>query len=217
MKTAFANSLIKYFELLAGITGILCYYKKRNTTWFAFAVFLVCLWGLEELGRWLGKNEMYLLNTYLYKWIVVPTLFTMYHIIYYFIVATRFKAMVIISEIIFLSLALFENIFWGKEHYYSISLTISFGSISVLFLSLVYFFQLIKSNDILNYRYLMPFWFCMGLIIFYLGCLPYLTFFNSMAKEKNSNIYQAYRWVFIFLNWVMYLLFTTGFICSRPK
>jgi len=39
MNIAFASSLIKYFELLAGITGVICYYRKQNTTWFTFADF----------------------------------------------------------------------------------------------------------------------------------------------------------------------------------
>lgn len=217
MKTAFASNLIKYFELLAGITGIICFYKKRNSIWFAFAVFLVCLYGLEELGNWFGKNKMYVQNTNLYKWIVVPSLFIMYHIVYYTIAVKNIKRLVISSCILFLILALYENIFLGKEHFYSISLTISFGCISVLLFGLIYFFNLLKSNEILNFWKLMPFWFCLGLIIFYLGSFPYLTFFNSMAISKNRDAYFMYRWIFIFLNWVMYILFTIGFICSKQK
>lgn len=217
MKTAFASNLIKYFELLAGITGIICYSKKRNSIWFAFAVFLVCLYGLEELGNWFGKNKLYLQNTNLYKWVVVPSLFLMYHVLYYSITLKNIKPFVLISAVLFLSSAFFENVFLNKEHFYSISLTISYGCLSVLILSLSYFFLLIRSDDILHFKRLMPFWFCLGLLVFYLGSFPYLTFFNSMADLKTRNAYFIYRWIFIFLNWIMYLFFTIGFIWSKPK
>lgn len=217
MNTAMASNLTKYLELLAGITGIICYIKKRNSIWFAFAVFLFFLYGFEELGSWFGKNKMYLLNTNLYKWMVIPSLFLMYHVVYFSFNPKKNKPLILASLILFLSLVCLENIFLSKEHFYSISLTLSYGCLSVLFLSLSYFFSLISSDDILFFTRLMPFWFCLGLLVFYLGSFPYLTFFNSMAELKTRNAYHIYRWVFIFLNWIMYLLFTIGFIWSKPK
>jgi hypothetical protein len=217
MNTAFASSLIKYIELLAGITGVICYYKKQNTTWFTFAVFLISLYCMEQLGSWFIIKEMYVQNTYLYKWIVIPALFTMYHIVYFSISTKKIRPLVIMSAILFLLFALFENIFWSKAHFYSISLTLSYGCLSVLLLSLSYFYQLLKSDQILHFKHSMPFWFCLGLLIFYLGGFPYLTFFNSMSIAKNQGIAQIYRCIFISLNWIMYLLFTIGFIWSKPK
>lgn len=217
MNTAFASSLIKYFELLAGITGVICCFKKKNTTWFTFAAFLICLYCMEQLGSWFISKEMYVQNTNLYKWIVIPALFTMYHIVYFSISTKKIRPVVIISGILFLLFALFENTFWRKDHFYSISLTLSYGCLVVLLLSLSYFFHLLKSDQILYFKHSMPFWFCIGLLIFYLGGFPYLTFFNSMAIAKNQDIAQTYRWIFIFLNWIMYFLFTIGFIWSKPK
>lgn len=220
MKTATASSLIKYFELLAGLTGIFFFYRKKESIWFAFAVFLVLLFGMESLGTWFAKNKMYLHNTNLYKWIAVPSQFIMYHFIYYKIVPEKFRRIVILSGLLFLLFALYENIFLKEQHFYAISLTISLGCISVLFFGLAYFFELLKSNHILGFKQQMAFWFCAGLLVFYLGSFPYLTFYNSMSNSENVNIarlYKVYRWIFIFLNYIMYLLFTIGFTWSRPK
>ncbi|MBP6433019.1 MAG: hypothetical protein KA319_14755 [Ferruginibacter sp.] len=217
MKTADASNLIKYIELLAGFTGIICYRKNRKSIWFAFAVYLLVLYGMEELGTWFGKQKLRKENTILYKWIVVPSLFFMYHMLYYYIVQVKYKKFVIVSGILFLALALFENIFWNKEHFYSISMSISYGCLAVLFFSLLYFFDLVKGDNLLHFKRLMSFWVCTGLLIFYLGSFPYLTFFNSMAISKTSSIAVMYRWIFIFLNYTMYILFTIGYICSKPK
>jgi hypothetical protein len=217
METAFASNLIKYLELLAGITGLLCYYKKQHVIWLAFAIFLICLFGMEELGTWFTKNKMYDQNTFLYKWVVIPSLFTMYHIVYYYIAVKKIRLFVLASGILLLLLALFENVVWSEKRFFSITLTVSYGCLSVLILSLTYFFQLIKSEDILHFKRLMPFWFCLGLFVFYLGAFPYLALFNSMSSSKNNDVSQFFRWVFIALNWIMYILFTIGFIWSKPK
>lgn len=217
MKTATASNLIKYFELLAGLVGLFCYFKNKKSIWFAFAVFLVFLFGMEAIGGWLGRNKMYEQNTMLYKWIVTPVLVIVHHFIYYNILSTKFKKIVIGSCLLILNISIIEILFLEKEHFYSDSIADSIFCVAILFFGLAYFFQLLKGDAILNFKNTMAFWFCTGLLIFYLGCFPYLAFFNSLAIAKNKDIYTVYRWIFIFLNYTMYLLFTIGFICSKPK
>ena len=217
MKTAFASNLTIYFELLAGLVGILCYYSKPKSPWFAFAVFLVLLFGMEILGGVFVKAKLRGYNTAMYKWFIIPAIFMVYHYLYHSFAIKKNRPFIFTSAVIFIIITIIENIFLGKQHFYSISLALSYGCLSVLVLSLNYFFLLIKSNDILHFSKLMPFWFCLALLLFYLGSFPYLTFFNSMAIAKNRDAFNLYRWIFIYLNWIMYLLLATGFICSRPK
>lgn len=217
MKTAFASNLIKYFELLAGLVGIICYYRKPKSPWFAFAVFLVLLFGMEILGGVFVKAKLRGYNTIMYKWFTIPAIFMVYHYLYYSFAIQKAKPFIFISAVIFMIITIIENIFLGKQHFYTISITISYGCLSVLLFSLNYFFMLIKSSEILRFSKLMPFWFCIALLLFYLGSFPYLTFFNSMAIAKNREAFNLYKWIFIYLNWAMYLLLATGFICSRPK
>ncbi len=217
MKIVFAQSLIKYFELLAGLVGIACYYKKRNSIWFILALFLIILFGFEVIAVWLNKHEMYKSNSIMYKWIVIPLLFGAYHYIFYHITTGTIKKYAIIFYLLFACLVIFENLFLSKTHNYQISLSISVGCISLLYFSLHYFLQLVKTDELLYFKTSMAFWFCCGLLLFYLGSFPYLTFFNSLAISKDKTVATYYRWIFIFLNYIMYLLFTLGFICSKPK
>lgn len=217
MNTVFASNLVRYFELLAGLVGLLCYYKNRNSIWFAFAVFLVFLFGLETLAHYFGTHKLYKYNTILYKWIVIPLLFLMYHYCYYFILAKKYNTIVIISYCLFAILALLENLFLASTHYFTISFTLSYGCIAVTFFSLAYFYKLIRSNDILYFKKLMPFWFCLGILLFFLGSLPNLFFSNYFSANYKMPLAVAYRWIFIILNYIMYLLFTIGYLCSKPK
>jgi hypothetical protein len=217
MTTEFATNLVRYFELLAGLTGVVCYFKKRQSIWFAFAVFLICLFGFETLGHFFGTHKMYKYNTIMYKWIVVPLIFLVYHLCYHRILLKKYKPIVIISFCIFATLALLENLFLAGKHYFSISFTIGYGSIAISFFSLIFFNQLVKGDDILNFKNLMPFWFCLALLLFWVGSLPDLFFINTFGDNIKTALAIAYRWIFIFLNYIMYLLFTIGFICSKPK
>jgi hypothetical protein len=217
MKTSTASGLILYFELLAGIVGILMYYKQKKSVWLMFAVFLVLLFGMETFGKWLAANKMRPENSLWYNWVVIPSFFYIYHVVYYFILSKKYTKWVVISCMAFLLSAIFENIFLSKEHLYAISISLSIGCLAVLLFSLVYFFGLLKSNRILFFYKEMAFWFCLGLFICYLVNFPSLAFANSLGFKKGSSFAMAYRWVFIFLNYIMYLLFTIGFICSKPK
>jgi hypothetical protein len=216
METAFASGLIKYFELLAGIVGILCWHKKPQSVWFAFAVFLVFLFGLEFTGMWLGKQKMYTANAFLYKWIVVPLLFIVYHWVFYKILGKKIKPFVVVSGALLLVLTVLENTFLGKLHFYSASITVSIYCAVLLVFCLIYFYSLIRSPQILHFKSEMAFWFCLGVVIFYVGSFPYLTYYNT-AADKPKLIYVTFRWIFIVLNYIMYFLFAIGFLCSRPK
>ncbi len=217
MKIALASNLIQYFELLASLVGVGCYYKTKKSIWFTLAVCLIILFGFELVGEWLGKYKMYNTNTNMFKWIVIPLLFGLYHYIFYNINKGTIKKYTALTYLLFLVLVIFENAFLSRSHKYQISLSISVGCISLLCFSLHYFFQLVKTDELLHFKTSMAFWFCCGLLLFYLGCFPFLTFFNSLAISKDRSVATFYRWIFIFLNYIMYLLFTIGFICSKPK
>jgi hypothetical protein len=218
MKASFAQQLIPYLELLAGITGIICYFNDKRSLWFKVAVALVLLFCFELLGEWLGTHDLRKANSMMFKWFVIPLLlFGIYHLVFYSINKGSTKKTVVFVYAFFLCLVVFENIFFNTMHKYQISLSISAGCISILYFSLHYFFDLVKTDAVLNFKTSMTFWFCCGLLIFYLGCFPYLSFFNSLNISKDKTIFNFYRWIFICLNYVMYLLFTIGFICSRPK
>jgi hypothetical protein len=217
MTIEYATNLVRYFELLTGLTGIVFYYKKRQSIWFAFAVFSICLFGLETLGHYFGTHNMYKYNTILYKWIVIPLLFLIYHLCYYAIMAKKYKPVVIASYCLFALLALLENLFLAKKHYFSISFALSYGCVAISFFSIAYFYQLIRGDDILKFKTLMPFWFCLGMLLFWLVGFPQFFFVNIFAENAKTALAITYRWIFIIQNYIMYILFTIGYIWSSRQ
>jgi hypothetical protein len=216
MDAIFASSLIKYFELAAGLIGLFCWYKKPNSVWLLFSVYLLLLFGMEYLGSWLGKHKLYEENSKLYKWLVIPSLVLMYHLVFYKILREK-KGWIIVSASIFGFLAIVENVFLNKTHNYSISITQSFGCLSIAIASIMYFLQLVKTDEILLFYKDMGFWFSLALLLFYVGSFAKLTFFNSLGLQKNAVLFNLVRWIFIYLNYIMYSLFAIGYIWSKPK
>ncbi len=211
-----ASGLIKYFELIAGIIGVIAYYRNKGSFWFAFALYLVLLFGMEYTGYQLLKNGMYKQNTLLYKYVIIPSLFCAYHFLFYHLLK-KHKLKVLISLGIFLVIALVENLLLSQQHYFSISMALAYGALAVVACSIVYLLNLVKTDEVLKFNTNMGFWFCIAILLFYVGSIVKLTFFNSLVFPKNSTIATFFNWIFIVLNYIMYFLFTIGFICNKPK
>jgi hypothetical protein len=60
------------------------------------------------------------------------------------------------------------------------------------------------------------FWTALGLIIFYLGTFPLYALRNTLVKHYLS-VFTGYYYVSFVLNYCMYILFSIGFICHKPK
>jgi hypothetical protein len=216
MNQVFASNLVKYFELIAGLIGVLVYYKDKKTIWFILAVFLIVLFGMEYTGYWLGKTERYKQNTILYKYLVIPSLFCMYHFIFYHLLPNH-KINVLVSLATFIVVVFFENLLLSKEHYFTVSTSLSYGCLAVSVGAIMYLLNLVKTDAILDFKKNMGFWVSIGLLLFYVGSFVRFTFGNSLGFNSNNSITAILNWTFLILNYIMYTLFAIGFICSKPK
>jgi len=82
---------------------------------------------------------------------------------------------------------------------------------SVLF-AIAYYCELITSRDIQSLRNLPEFWIATGMLIFYLGALPYFGTLNFLLKY-HLEVAKSLSKVFKILDAVMYALFSYGFLC----
>ena len=86
----------------------------------------------------------------------------------------------------------------------------------MLILILSYFFQLVTSNSILNFKNNMLFWVCLGMLLYYLGTFPYFGLRNTFATNF-QDVFNTYTYIAYFLNALMYLMFTISFIWGKPN
>jgi hypothetical protein len=62
----------------------------------------------------------------------------------------------------------------------------------------------------------MMFWVCLGLMLFYIGTIPFFAFRKVLYVEHRDFFY-VYWYIQFGLNYLMYLLFILSFVWGRPK
>lgn len=115
----------------------------------------------------------------------------------------------------------FSGILMGSAFLYSVVCEDFFNKLSevplvvgillILIYVVQYFVELLKRNEVVNYLSSQEFWICTGILIFYLGYLPFI-----VLGEYTTNI--SGKTIFItLLNAFMYGCFIKGFLCTKKK
>jgi hypothetical protein len=212
-----ATNSIKFFELAAAVIGFLNYSKIKNTHWNYLPVFLLLLFSLECLGQYFASVKNYQANINLYKLIVIPSIFSFYSFMFYRTLQKKRILLFIIGMVLFAISLVLENTVLKSLHPYYASLSLGVANLFFLIYCLLYYIELINSDQLITFYNSLGFWFCTGLLVFYLGCLPYFSLYNILVTKFFKTIFLPYTWVFIGLNYLMYSLFSIGFIWKKKK
>ena len=97
--------------------------------------------------------------------------------------------------------------FFYKGLFYNLLI---FGAVSTSVFSFFYLRQLLLSDEILNYKKLLPFWISVGFLVFYLPSIPFFTFWRYM---DGRNLFFILKTLVILMN----LIIIYGLICSKKE
>ena len=92
------------------------------------------------------------------------------------------------------------------------SYVIIVGSFFSVLFAIMYYHQLIFSDTMIFLRRQPEFWIATGMLVFYLGALPYFGMLNFLVKNYLSAANKL-LYILLILNTLMYLLFSYGFLC----
>lgn len=212
-----ATNSIKFFELGGAIIGFLYYRKLKDTFWKYLPVFLLVLFCLELYGQFLGEHKKYDANINLFKLVVVPSIFSFYSFIFYKILSKKRLVLICIGLVLFILSLVLEYTILKSFHPFYASLSIGIVNIFFLVYCILFYIELINSEELMKFYTLLSFWFCSGILIFYLGCLPYFGLYNLLATKFFKSIFLPYTWIFVGLNYIMYSFFIVGIIWSKKK
>ena len=115
--------------------------------------------------------------------------------------------------IYFLSFIPIELYFSKLKVVYSFNIVI--GTILLMVLIFMEFFKQIKNDDILEFSKNKMFYINIGLVLFYVGTLPFFGLYKLLIKE--IEIWNGYYLYFMVSNCIMYLLFAASFIWGKVK
>ncbi len=195
-------------EVLAAVAGIFNW-KNLSNVWRYFTSYLCAVVILEIMVRWIGKEHRNLF----YSW-TMPLHFLSFYFVYFHKLNT-FKASVFWGAAIYMSSFFVEVIFNLKSGtFFSLNYTV--GNIVLLLFTLFYFYEIALSDRILHFYSERMFWFACGIMIYYLGSLPYFGLFNYIRTNFLELMLIYHRFITV-LNYFMYIFFVFSLLWPKKN
>lgn len=210
--------ILNMLELLACVTGFIFWNKIKSTYWKWFPVYLALIVLTEITGEYFLHIQGNLqLNIAVYSYFGIPLQFLFFYWLFYWQFKNSNKGKwPLISAAIYLISLLADLLYISKIRFYFESFSYIIGCLFLLVLILIYFTRFIKSDEILKYKSSMMFFVCIGLMVFYVGAMPFFAFRKALYVNHKDFFY-LYWYIQFGLNYMMYLLFIVSFIWGKPK
>lgn len=209
----FLIDLLHLCELIAVLAGIYKFKTVKNTYWKWFVFYLIYIFIVEIIMQVAVYKYKVKLGNYL-SYIQIPIQFVFLFWLYAYQSLKNKRLFWVLFSIFFISLSL-EHIFSSLTNFTFKSLNYSIGTLLLLYLVGKEFFKQIKSDAILDFYYNKMFYINLGVILFYIGNIPFFGLYYPILKIPE--IWNSYYIYFMISNCIMYLLFAASFIWGRPK
>ncbi len=222
--------LFHLFEIFAAIAGTVYISKYRGdkaTRYFVYFLWVTVF--VESVGtipRFINKFEFLFLlkGTFLEKnaW-----LFNLYTIFSYYIYFVFFKMnikkkftreLVNIASLLFVLANVLNLIFSDVFFETHSSVTMISGTILLLIIIALYFFQILQSDEILNFGKSIVFYIAVGALIMHLCITPLFIYSRFFSMEKSPTFVKVYTLIIPIAIIFTYTCYTIGFVvCLRQK
>ncbi len=215
---------IKYIELIAAIAGTVYYYKYKHTS---LKYFIYILWYITISEFFASYIYSHKIDTFLYLdekglrynlWVLNLLYFIFFNVVLYiYLKLIKNKKYQFWIRIFMVSYSIISILNWIFVQNFGLEMSeLPFvsGSFFLIISIVFYFIELLKSDKIVVFHRLLPFWISVGLLLFHTGTIPFSINWNSYAQM--TYIHDLYYINFI-LATTMYLIFTFGFIWSKKQ
>lgn len=217
------KNAVLYSEIIAAIFSTIFYFKYKNT---AFKYVLFVLWLIvikETLGYFHKELHLYYTDENEIKYnlwmgnVLSLVLFPAYYFMYLKTLKTeRYKSAIklfILSYILvyIINWVFFQNFFTENALFPRI-----LGSLFITITVILYLIELLRSDKIISFHRLVPFWISVGLLIFYTSTIPFTVIQNSYMLSVEAVIKKVFI-IKLVLASAMYLIFAFGFIWSKKE
>ena len=201
---------MSYLSLLGLISQILVvlisvfFYKKYKSKFSKMLCVVLIINLISELmGVYCKYAEINSFNIYyLYTGVVFIIISVMYTTI-----LEKTIWLIFLKLLSFVFLVYWGCVFVNKELF---TYLIIFGSINTSLFVFLYLKELLQSNEIINYKKLLPFWVSVGFLAFYLPSIPFFTMYRYM---ENRGLFFILNILIILMN----IFITYGLLCSTKE
>lgn len=206
------------FQMLAALTGILVFYRKKDFREKMLIVYLVFIAIAEWVG-WSLRHAGYKIETsLLYSWLVIPAefLFAYWFIGRYSHKGSLNKTMAFWFSIIGLGVNILEQIFLRDQKFFFSSLAFVLFVLFLVIMVMIYLFEFTRSPMIAQPLSYISFWVCIAYLIYFLLTFPLFSFYNILYQNSKPLFYVFWK-AQMGLNMAMYFLITCGLVWTSRK
>lgn len=206
----FLQSSLVATEGIAAVTALALYDRKQESQWRYFGYYLLIIFICELIGKF-GNYFVKFSIVPFFNFFVIPLEFIFFYWLYAYKSFKKPKLFYLISFLYFLSFIPSEYLLQTKQIIFSLNYT--FGCLVLLFLIIMEYNKQINSSDIIHFYKNQMFYVNLGVTLFYIGTLPFWTFFDLISKHQE--IWNYYYLYFATSGIVMYLLFSISYLWGK--
>ncbi len=211
-KPPFLIDLLHFCEFIAAVISLIYYKSVKNTYWKWFVIYMTFIFICELFGIQIF-NEIGLNEDILFSYFTIPIEFLFFIWLYAF-KSLKIKKLFIVSTMFYL-LSFIPEFSLEKGKFFFDSFNYMVGALILLILVSLEFLKQIKNENILMFMQNKMFYINIGVILFYIGNMPFFGLYYLILKEPQ--IWNSYYIYFLISNCIMYLLFAASFIWGKPK
>jgi hypothetical protein len=201
---------LNVFESLACITGFIYWKKVRHNHWRWFPIYLLFIVFIELLAKLLTYLGYISIKVAIYKYLSIPTEILFFLIMFGFeFRKSRYYKVSILSIIIYIISTVTEMLFSVQQRWF---LTISYtiGILLLVINILIFLFGLMTNSDKIKLKKSFVFWVSVGLLLFYLGSVPFEGIYEIVYREYQTLFPLIACFIYGF-DCLMYLSFIIAF------
>jgi hypothetical protein len=213
VRPPFLLDFLHVCEFIAMLSAIVKLKSLKNFYWKWFAFYLIYIFIFDTVSSAAKYNYNIYIGNYL-SLIQIPLEF----IFFYWLFAQKslYNTKLFWSlSIIYLFTLVLEYNFTSLTNFSFKSLNNTIGTLLLLILVVLEFIKQIRSDTIINFKLDKMFYINIGVILFYIGNMPFFSWYFSILKYPE--IWNSYYIYFMVSNCIMYLLFAASFIWGKPK
>lgn len=199
-------------QFLAALIGFVYFFKVKKIHWKLFSVYLVIICLQEHFWTRTSIFSVDIKNLY-FLFVGLPLEFIFFYWLYAKHSLKNRKLFRVFSAFLILSILITSFIENVKDAY---SLVFNVGSLLLITLVIFEYFKQIRNDDILKFKENKMFYINVGVVLFYVGSLPFHVFQKHLF-QKHPAFVENYYLYFLISNCIMYLLFAASFIWGKEE
>lgn len=205
-------TLLHCCEFIAMIMSVLYFNEVKNSYWKWFTFYLIYIFIYEITSLYIISYTDISTNFYL-SHIQIPLEFIFFFWLFAY-KSLKQKLLFFCAVFIYLSSLVIESQVTNTNFVFT-SINNITGTFILLLLVILEFIKQIKSDAILLFKKNKMFYINIGVILFYIGSMPFMGLYNYILKIPE--IWNNYYIYFMLSNSAMYLLFAASFIWGKEK